>query len=118
MAAGAVGSAGVGIVVRQIVRDRVDDALRDLRSAGAVEKDGGMAVHRLREGRELGADAGEVEGGSGELVGGRHRVLSILIIVQGLGRDALQWGSALEATHCALRAQPRTEASGATQPFL
>src|SRR5690349_12142724 len=43
-AAGGVGSAGVGVIVAEIVGDGVDDALRDLRSARAVEEDGGVAV--------------------------------------------------------------------------
>ena len=61
-AAGGVGSAGVGVVAAQVVGDGVDHALRDLRSAGAVEEGGGMAVDGLGERGELGADVGEVEG--------------------------------------------------------
>ena len=71
-AAGGVGSAGVGVVVAQIVGDGVDDALRDLRSAGAVEECGGVAVDGLGERGELGADVGEVEGGGRGVFGGRH----------------------------------------------
>src|SRR5579862_4808094 len=47
VAAGGIGSAGVGVVAAQVVRDGVDDALRDLRSSGAVEEDGGMSVNGL-----------------------------------------------------------------------
>ena len=53
MAAGGVGSAGVGIVAAQVVGDGIDHALRNLRSAGAVEEDGGMAVDGLGERGEL-----------------------------------------------------------------
>ena len=63
-AAGGVGSAGVGVVAAQVVGDGVDDALRHLRPAGAVEERGGVSVDGLGEGGELGADVGEVEGGS------------------------------------------------------
>ena len=63
MAAGGVGSAGVGVVAAQVVGDGVDHALRNLRSAGAVEEYGGMAVDGLGERGELGADLVEVEGG-------------------------------------------------------
>ena len=42
IAAGGVGSAGVGVVAAQVVGDGVDDALRNLRSAGAVEEHGGV----------------------------------------------------------------------------
>ena len=36
VAAGGVGSAGIGVVAAQVVGNGVDDALRDLRPAGAV----------------------------------------------------------------------------------
>ena len=72
-AAGGVGSAGVGVVAAQVVGDGVDHALRDLRPAGAVEERGGVSVDGLGEGRELGADGGEVEGGS-DLLSSRHEV--------------------------------------------
>ncbi len=49
MAAGGVGSAGVGVVAAKVVGDGVDDALRNLRSAGAVEERGGMVVDGLGE---------------------------------------------------------------------
>ena len=49
-AAGGVGSAGVGVVVAQVVGDGVDHALRDLRSAGAVEEGGGVSVDGLGQG--------------------------------------------------------------------
>jgi hypothetical protein len=58
VAAGRVGSAGVGVVAAQVVGDGVDYALRDLRSAGAVEEGGGVSVDGLGEGGELGADVG------------------------------------------------------------
>ena len=43
-AAGGVGSAGVGVVAAQVVGDGVDHALRDLRSAGAVEEAAGWPL--------------------------------------------------------------------------
>ena len=49
VAAGGVGSASVGVVAAQVVGDGVDDALRHLRSAGAVEEYGGMSVDGLGE---------------------------------------------------------------------
>jgi hypothetical protein len=49
VAAGGVGSAGVGIVAAQVVGDGVNDALRNLRSAGAVEECGGVGVDGLGE---------------------------------------------------------------------
>ena len=66
MATGRVGSAGVGVVAAQVAGDGVNHALRDLRSAGAVEEDGGMSVDGLGESGELRADIGEVEGGGSE----------------------------------------------------
>ena len=54
----------LALSLAEVVGDGVDHALRDLRSAGAVEEGGGMAVHGLGERGELGADVGEVEGGS------------------------------------------------------
>jgi len=59
-AAGRVGSAGVGVVAAQVVRDGVNHALRDLRSAGTIEECGRVAVDGLGKGRELGADVGDV----------------------------------------------------------
>ncbi len=63
VAAGRVGSAGVGVVASKIVGDGVNHALRNLRTARAVEECGGVAVDGLCERGELGADVGEVEGG-------------------------------------------------------
>jgi uridine phosphorylase len=63
VAARRVGSASVGIVVAEVPRDGVDDALRNLGAAGAVEKSRGVTVHSLGERRELGTDVGEVKGG-------------------------------------------------------
>ena len=65
VAAGVVSAAGVGVVARQIVGDGVDHPLRHLRAAGAIQKNGGMAVHRLCERRELRANPGEIEGSGG-----------------------------------------------------
>ena len=65
VAAGGVGSASVGVVAAQVVGDSVDHALWNLRTAGAVEERGGVAVDGLGECGELGADVGEVEGGGG-----------------------------------------------------
>ena len=62
VSAGRVSSASIGVVVAQVGGDGVDHALRDLRSARAVEERGGVAVHGLRERRKLRADVGEVEG--------------------------------------------------------
>ena len=74
VAAGGVGSARVGVVAAQIIGDGVDDALRNLRSAGAVEERGGVSVDGLGECGELGADVGEVEGSGGEGFSGWHGV--------------------------------------------
>ena len=63
VAAGGVGSAGVGVVAAEVVGDGVDDALRDLRAAGAVEEGGLVAVHGLGQRGELGADVGYIKGG-------------------------------------------------------
>ena len=63
VAAGGVGSAGIGVVVTEVGGDGVDHALRDLRAAGSVEEGGGMAVHGLGEGGELRTDVGKIEGG-------------------------------------------------------
>ena len=51
--AGVVSPAGVGIVVRQIARDSVNYALRNLRPAGPVEENGRLAVNGLRKRRKL-----------------------------------------------------------------
>ena len=61
------GAARVGVAVRVVVADGVDDALRDLRAAGTVEEDGRPAVRALAsQGRELGAQRLDIERG------GRH----------------------------------------------
>ncbi len=59
--AGLKGAVGVGVIASEIVGDGVDHALRHLRAAGAVEKDGGISVDGLRERRELRADPIYVE---------------------------------------------------------
>ena len=51
-----VSSAGIGIVMSQVVGDGVNHTLRNLCSAGAVEENGRMPVDRLGEGWELRTD--------------------------------------------------------------
>ena len=60
--AGLIGSVGVGVVAGEIVRDGVDDALGNLRAAGAIEKDGGISVDSLAQGGELRANPIYIEG--------------------------------------------------------
>ena len=69
----------VGVAGAQIVRDCVDDFLRDLGSTGAVKIDHGVAMNGLRQRRKLRADPADVEGigilvlgREGELFGGAH----------------------------------------------
>src|SRR5438105_3021925 len=57
-AAGGIGATGVGVRLRQIIADGVNDALWNLCAAGAVEKDGGVAVYGLGQGRKLRSDPG------------------------------------------------------------
>ena len=71
-AAGSVGSAGVGVVAAEVVGDGVDDALRDLGAAGAVEECGGVSVEGLGEGGKLGTDPLEVERVRYSMFSGRH----------------------------------------------
>ena len=59
--AGSKGAVGVGIAAAQIIRDGVDDALRNLRPARPIEKDHGFSVEGLRQGRKLGADPGQIK---------------------------------------------------------
>jgi len=47
VAAGSVGPASIGVVVPQVIRDRVDHPLRHLRSAGAIEEHHRMSVDSL-----------------------------------------------------------------------
>src|SRR5579871_500223 len=68
---------GVGIVAPQVVGDGVDDALGNLRPAGAVEKDGGVAVDRLSQRGKLRADVLEVEGGDKGFRRGHRSSISI-----------------------------------------
>ena len=49
--------------VGEVVGDRVDDALRDLRAAGAVEEGDRPAVLLARQRGELGAERIDVERG-------------------------------------------------------
>ncbi len=72
--AGKVGSASVGIRVLQIIGNRVDDTLRNLGTAGAVEIGCGMPIYGFRKRRELGADPGEVECGRNVVLSGWHNV--------------------------------------------
>src|SRR5207302_6699621 len=65
MSAGGIGSAGVGVVSTEVVGNRIDDALRNLGSSGAVKEDGWVSVDGLRKRRELRADGSEVEGRAG-----------------------------------------------------
>ena len=53
----------VGVGVREVVADGVDHALRDLGAAGAVEERNGPTVLLTGEGRELGAQGIDIEGG-------------------------------------------------------
>ena len=53
---GGEGSAGVGVIVEQIILNSVDDLLGDLRACGAVKKSGGLAVDLSLQGRKLLAD--------------------------------------------------------------
>ena len=46
---------GIGVCVDKVVFDRLDDAVRDLRAAGAVQKDRRAAVDLEIKRRELGA---------------------------------------------------------------
>ncbi len=46
----------VGVAVSQIVSHGVDDALRDLRAAGVVEEDGGLAIDLLPQRRKSGTN--------------------------------------------------------------
>ena len=54
---------GVRVRLAVVARDRIDDRLRDLGAAGAVEEDDRPAVLLEREGREAGAERVDVEGG-------------------------------------------------------
>ena len=57
------GAAGVGVRVRQVVADGIDDALRDLGAAGTVEERDGPAVLFAPQGWEFGAERLDVESG-------------------------------------------------------
>src|SRR5581483_196087 len=72
VAAGRVGSAGVGIVATQVAGDSVDYGLRNLSSAGTIEKCGGVAINSLRQRRELRTDIAEVKR-FGDSFCSRHR---------------------------------------------
>ncbi len=56
-------AAAVGVGVREVVADGVDDALRDLRAAGSVEKCDRATGLLPGEGREFGAQGIDIEGG-------------------------------------------------------
>ena len=60
VAAGGVSPAGVRVIAAQVVGNRVNHPLRDLRSARPIEECSGMAVDALRKGRELGAHPIEI----------------------------------------------------------
>jgi hypothetical protein len=51
----------VGIAGAQVIRDRVDDALRNLGSAWSVEEHRGVPMDGLREGGKLSADPVRIE---------------------------------------------------------
>ena len=70
VAAGVVSAAGVGVVVRQIIRNGVDHPLRNLRAAWPVQKDGRLAIYSLCQRWELRANPGEVERSRGSLLTG------------------------------------------------
>src|SRR5580693_653567 len=55
-AAGRIGAASIGVAALQIIRNRVDDTLRNLGSARPIEERCGMSVNGLSERRELGAN--------------------------------------------------------------
>ncbi len=49
VAAGVVSAAGIGIVVRQIIRNGIDHLPRNLRAARPVQEHGRLAIHGLRQ---------------------------------------------------------------------
>ena len=61
IAAGGISAPGVGVVAGKIIGDGGNHLLRDLRAAGAIEKNSGVSVNVLCERGELGADPGQVE---------------------------------------------------------
>src|SRR6266567_3793621 len=61
VAAGVVRPAGVRVVGAEVAGNCINHFLRDLRSAGAVEKYGGTAVDFLLKRRELGAHPIQIE---------------------------------------------------------
>src|SRR5207248_6451381 len=66
-------AAVVGVARRQVADHGVDDSLRDLRAAGAVEEGGGAAAARALEGRELAAERRHVEHADSSRERGRGR---------------------------------------------
>ncbi len=56
-------AAGVGVAVAVVADDGVDHALGDLGAARTVEEDDGTAVLLAGEGRELGPEGVDIEGG-------------------------------------------------------
>ncbi len=53
----------LALALREVVADGVDHALRDLRAAGSVEERDSPTVLLTGEGRELGAQGIDIEGG-------------------------------------------------------
>src|SRR5437762_3949775 len=61
IAAGLIGAAGVCTIASKIVRDCINNPLRNLRSARAIEKCSRLPVYVLRERRELPARPCEIK---------------------------------------------------------
>src|SRR5262245_35423289 len=55
----------IGVVVQQIVRDGVNDTLRNLAASGTVEVDRGLSIDLSRKGGKLLATIGKAEAGHG-----------------------------------------------------
>ena len=60
LAAGGKLARAIRIVVQHVIRNAIDDALRNLRASGAIEINGRLAVDASREGGKLRSDGIEL----------------------------------------------------------
>ena len=73
-AAGRIGTASIGVAALQIIRDRVDDTLRNLSSARPIEERCRMSVDDLGERWELGANPIQIESICCFVLSAQHRI--------------------------------------------